>query len=39
MVKQEMARENVDVLGNSELTWTGIQMSIVTTTVGKTLLE
>ena len=24
MVKQEMARENIDILGSSELKWTGM---------------
>ena len=43
MAKQEMARVNVDILGISELKWTGwanlIQMTIITTTVGKNPLE
>ena len=43
MAKQEMARINVDILGISELKWTGmahlIQMTIISTTVGKNLLE
>ena len=43
VVKQEMARVNVDILGISELKWTGwanlIQMTIITTTVGKNPLE
>ena len=43
VVKQEMARVNIDTLGISELKWTGmgdlIQMTIVSTTVGKNLLE
>ena len=43
VVTQEMARVNVDILGVSELKWTGvvnlIQMTIISTTVGKNLLE
>ena len=43
VVKQETARVNIDTLGISELKWTGmgdlIQMTIVSTTVGKNLLE
>ena len=43
VVKQEMARVNVDILGISELKWTGMgeftQMTIVSTTVGKNPLE
>ena len=43
MVKQEMARVNVDILGISDLKWTGMgeftQMTIVSTTVGKNPLE
>ena len=39
VVKQEMARENVDILGISELKWTGMvsltQMTIISTTVGR----
>ena len=42
-VKQEMARVNIDILGISELKWTGMgelmQMIIISTTVGKNLLE
>ena len=38
-VKQEMARVNIDVLGISELKWTGMvnltQMTIISTTVGR----
>ena len=44
LVKQEMARVNIDILGISELKWTGewvnlTQMTIVSTTVGKNPLE
>ena len=44
VVKQEMARVNTDILGISELKWTGewenlIQMTIISTTVGKNPLE
>ena len=43
MVKQEMARVNIDILGISELKWTGmgtfIQMTIISTTMGKNPLE
>ena len=43
VVKQEMARVNVNILGISELKWTGwvnlTQMTIVSTTVGKNPLE
>ena len=44
-VKQEMARVNVDILGISELKWTGMgelnltQMTIMSTTVSKNPLE
>ena len=42
-VKQEMARVNINILGISELKWTGmanlIQMIIISTTVGKNPLE
>ena len=42
-VKQETARVNIDILGISELKWTGMgelmQMIIISTTVGKNLLE
>ena len=48
VVKQEMARVNIDILGISELKWIGmgefiqwmvIQMIIISTTVGKNPLE
>ena len=43
VVKQEMARVKVDILGISELKWTGMgdltQMTIVSTTVGRNPLE
>ena len=44
VVKQKMARVNVDILGISGLKWTGmgeflIQMTITSTTVGKNPLE
>ena len=43
VIKQEMARMNIDILGISELIWTGMvnltQMTIMSTTVGKNLLE
>ena len=43
VVKQEMARVNVNILGISELKWTEmsdlIQMTIISTTVGKNPLE
>ena len=43
VVKQEMARVNVNILGISELKWTETgeltQMTIISTTVGKNLLE
>ena len=39
VVKQEMARVNVDILGISELKWTGwvnlTQMAIISTTAGR----
>ena len=42
VVKQEMARVNINTLGISELKWTRwvnlTQMTIISTTVGKTLL-
>ena len=43
VVKQEMARVKIDILGISELKWTEmsdlIQMTIISTTVGKNPLE
>ena len=43
VVKQEMARVNVDILGISQLKWTGLvnltQMTIISTTVGRNPLE
>ena len=43
VVKQEMARVNVDILGIGELKWTGMgelpQMTIISTAVGKNPLE
>ena len=43
VVKQEMARVNVDILGISELKWTGMgeftQITIISITVGKNPLE
>ena len=43
VVKQEMAKMNVNILGLSELKWTGIgeftQMIIISTTVGRDPLE
>ena len=43
VVKQEMARVNVDILGISELKWTEwmnlTKMTLVSTTVGKNPLE
>ena len=42
-VKQEMAKVNIDILGITELKWTWmgelIQMTIISTTVGKNPLE
>ena len=39
-VKQDMARVNIDILGISELEWVNLtQMTIISTTVGKTSLE
>ena len=43
LVKQEMARVNINILGISELKWIGMgnltQMTIISTTVGKNHLE
>ena len=43
VVKQEMTRVNVDILGISKLKWTGMgeftQMTIISTTVGRNPLE
>ena len=43
VVKQEMTRVNINILGISELKWTGIvnliPITIIPTTVGKNLLE
>ena len=43
VVKQEMARVNIDILGISELKWTGSgefsQMTIISTAVGRNPLE
>ena len=43
VVKQEMTRVNVDILGLSELRWTGMgeftQMTIISTVVGRNPLE
>ena len=43
VVKQEMARVNVNILGISKLKWTGMgeftQMPIISTTVGRNLSE
>ena len=43
VVKQEIGRVNVDILGISELKWTGMvnltQMTIISTIVGKNPLE
>ena len=43
MVKQEMARVNINILGISELKWTELvnltQMTLISTTVGKNPLE
>ena len=43
MIKQEMARMSIDILGISELEWTEmvnlIQMTIISTTAGKNPLE
>ena len=40
VVKQEMARVNIDILGISELKWVNLtQMTIISTTVGRNPLE
>ena len=43
VVKQEMARVNVNILGISKLRWTGMvnltQMTIISTTMGRNPLE
>ena len=43
VVKQDMARGNIDILRISELKWTGMgeftQMTVISTTVGKNPLE
>ena len=43
VVKQEMARVNVNILGISKLKWTGMgtltQMTIISTTAGRNLLK
>ena len=43
VVEQEMARVNTDILGISELRWTGMgdltQMTVISTTVGQNPLE
>ena len=40
VVKQEMARVNIDILGISKLKWVNLtQMTITSTTVGKNPLE
>ena len=43
VIKQEMARVNVDILGISKLKWTGMgefdQMTIISTTAGRNPLE
>ena len=43
VTKQEMARMNIDILGISEIKWTGLgnltHMTIISTTVGKSPLE
>ena len=43
VIKQEMARLNIDILGNSELKWTGMREfnsdGYYTTTLGKNPLE
>ena len=40
VVKQEMARVNVDILGINELKWVNLtQMTTISTAVGRNLLE
>ena len=40
VVKQEMARVNIDILGISKLKWVNLtQMTIISTTVGRNPLE
>ena len=39
VVKQEMTRVDVDILGISELKWTGMGEFIISTTVGRNPLE
>ena len=43
VVKQETARVSINILGISEIKWTGLenltQMTIISTTVGKSCLE
>ena len=43
VIKQELARVNIDILGIRELKWTGMgelnSMTIISTTVGKNPLE
>ena len=43
VIKQEMARVNIDIVGISELKWTGVvnltQITFISTTVGKKPLE
>ena len=40
VIKQEMERVNIDILGISELEWVNLtQMTIISTTVGKNPLE
>ena len=43
VVKQEMTRMNIDILGISELKWTGwvnlTEMTLISTTVGKNPLQ
>ena len=40
VIKQEMERVNIDILGISELEWVNLtQMTVISTTVGKNPLE